>query len=213
MNPTRVAIVLGSVALLGLARPASAELDAAAGATSHTRRSMDLGLGVGAIGSGHQFSSGGGGYAGTGLGGELAVDLLVGRGFFRFGAYGSWAPFRARSTPELAVETLTLGLQAQVLFAPRALWRPYLSIGSGYRALIVERDGGRRSIYDGFQVARARVGLEYAFTSGASMGPVVGMDLTVFKDRRSEGTSTEMLNIVAPYYFAGISGRLDVLAK
>lgn len=201
------------VALTSLmARPALAATHGANADSARAHSNFELGVSTGGAGSGRGFSRGGGSYAGTGLGGEVELEMLVGRGFVRFGGYASYGPYRARIAPRDSAETLTCGLEAMLLFAPGAKWQPDLTLGAGYRALVLDHDPGNRTLYDGFEFARVRVGVSYAFSDGAKIGPVIGAALTSFAERRDEGVKPQTVKLVAPFYFVGVGGYFDVLS-
>lgn len=151
------------------------------------------------------------GNAGGGL--QLGVGYRLNPAW-AVGIYGSGAAFGRgdRVDSSAGVWSTTLGAQVDWHAMPSRTWDPWVSLGTGWRAHWVSSSlPGADQTLHGWQIAKLQVGVDYRPSESASVGPVVGADLSMFFNRTGDFTSS---NIVAPrlntFVFAGIMGRFDI---
>lgn len=184
------------------------------------KRSFELGIGAGYTqGTGEIRDNGERVSKFAGPGGEVQLDL----GYridhrWMIGAYGTYAQYDS-PTPDWAGITargVSTGLQAQVHLMPFSRIDPWIGIGAGYRGLFSASGDGPIEARHGVQLARLRIGVDVRASTAIALGPVVGVDGTMFTGTRIAGQSetgrVESENLtVAPFFFAGLAGRFDVI--
>jgi opacity protein-like surface antigen len=212
--------ILAATVVAGLcARTATAQERLPSPMLDAPKKSLELGVGVG-------YSQGTGQIVGTGervsdvarSGGEAVVD--IGYRFnerWMLGGYTSFGYFRSAATAsdELTVRGVTAGAQGQYHFRPMMRWDPYIGFGMGYRGIFASPNDGPVAARHGIQLARFRLGLDVRASTAVALGPVVGVDATMFTAVRNPGTQTTRIGsddlTVAPFFFAGLAGRFDMV--
>jgi hypothetical protein len=156
----------------------------------------------------------------TAAGGSLQLDL----GWrptppFELGVYGSVgllglglaAPnttkvFGSNST------TASAGIQGAWHILPNGSFDPWVSVGTGWRGYWVPFLGGNGTeSFQGLDVARFRVGLDYRAFSTLALSPVAGVDLSTFLEQHVPGVSGwhGAPSDFNAFLFLGIAGRVD----
>jgi hypothetical protein len=151
------------------------------------------------------------GYAGggfqVGVGYRLDPHLMI-------GVYGSADQFsHGRSVDTSAsLYSATGGIEVNWHLMPREEWDPYLGLGTGWRGYWVGMDRGTTSL-NGWQIARADLGVDIRFSQGVAIAPVMGIDLSTFFTQELAG-QTGFYNVGTPelntFVYAGILGRFDI---
>ncbi len=157
----------------------------------------------------------------AGPGTEAALD--VGWRFNRrwmVGGYGTFGYFRTPdSTPsvgsDITVRGVSTGVQGQYHILPMRRWDPWIGFGFGYRGIYSSPQDGPVTSRHGIQLVRVRLGVDARVNRSVALGPVVGMDATMFTgihDAGQSGTSRIASDeiTVAPFFFAGLAGRFDI---
>lgn len=96
-------------------------------------------------------------------------------------------------------------------FAPDVRVDPWLELGSGYRFLWENgAQAGVNTLWHGFRMATARVGIDLRAGSDVSLAPFVGADVNVFM-WRDDVTAVAIADPrVNTFFFAGLQGRFDI---
>lgn len=181
------------------------------------RKTLEIGVGAG-------YSQGTGQITEVGervsdvarAGGEAALDIG-----WRFnerwlvGGYGTFGYFRdGANVQDANTRAFSGGAQAQYHFNPLRRWDPWIGFGAGYRGIYASRDVGGSEVRHGVQLARFRVGLDLRASPGVALGPVLGVDATMFTAVNYAGVDgTRRIEsdqwTIAPFFFAGLGGRFD----
>jgi hypothetical protein len=108
----------------------------------------------------------------------------------------------------------TVGIDAAYHANPHERLDPWLSIGAGYRFLSEEPAGANNNqLIHGFQLARAKAGIDVRVSDSVAIAPTLGGDLDMFVWRNPEGRVGNQV-IRAPkvnaFVFAGVQGRFDL---
>lgn len=184
------------------------------------RDAIEIGLGLGATGGTGTVSDGEALSDTARAGGALEIGL--GYRFdpsFLFGVYASYGRFAAApGVPDGAhVRTVTAGLEGQWHFLPYSRLDPWIGVGAGYRGISIVPDGrASTGLREGVQVARLRLGVDWRVSRAVALGPVLGVDATVFVARRDVGED-ELLSIdeddlaLSTFVFGGLGGRFDLV--
>lgn len=110
------------------------------------------------------------------------------------------------------VRGVTAGVDASYHVNPQARLDPWLQVGTGYRFLWVDHTKPAPNTLDhGFELGRARVGLDLRLSPGVALGPVVGADMNLFLWEKTAGATTTIAEPrLNTFVFAGLQGRFDV---
>jgi hypothetical protein len=104
------------------------------------------------------------------------------------------------------------GVQGTVHLVPNAAHLdPWVSLGSGWRGQWIAHQGGNATAQNGWEIVRARAGVDSRITPGLALGPVIGASLSrYFLQTLDGGPWTGVpdpgLNV---YVFAGVRATLD----
>jgi peptidoglycan-associated lipoprotein len=102
------------------------------------------------------------------------------------------------------------GLAATYHFDPEARLDPWLELGTGYRILWGDKDQGANTLSHGFQLARARVGLDVRLAPEIAVAPTLGADANVFLWQDAARSTAIDDPRVSLFVFAGLLGRFDI---
>jgi len=183
------------------------------------KKALEVGVGVGySQGTGQIVESGERVSDIARSGGEGALD--IGWRFnerWMLGGYGTFGYFRsaADAAGDITVRGVSAGAQGQYHTRPFGRWDPWIGFGAGYRGLFASPNDGPVESRHGIQLARLRVGVDIRGSRSFALGPVLGLDATMFTGMRSAG-STVTTRIasedmtVTPFFFAGLAGRFDL---
>jgi outer membrane protein OmpA-like peptidoglycan-associated protein len=145
----------------------------------------------------------------------VGVDLGVG---YRFSPH--WSGAVVGQYQELYAENargargMTGGIAATYHFDPMTRLDPWVELGTGYRFLWEDKQLPATNVLShGFELAKARIGVDVRVTPELAVAPVIGADLNVFI-RKDDGTSTTIDDPrVSSFVFGGLMGRFDVGTK
>jgi hypothetical protein len=151
----------------------------------------------------------------AGPGGAVEVDLgyrIIPQ--LTVGLYGTLAKSQHgdRIDSNTSVLGATAGVQAAWHFRPSVSIDPWVSLGTGWRALWLDPDGGKVTSLQGLELARLQLGVDYRVTKDIAIAPVIGGSLSTFVSQDSPMTTgyTEIqdkkVNVTG---FVGLSGRFD----
>lgn len=151
----------------------------------------------------------------TGPGGALEIDL----GYrvipqLAVGAYTSIAKFQRGDAFGTGTRTLGLaaGVQAAWHFRPDRSIDPWVSLGTGWKALWIDPTNSKDTSLQGLELARLQLGADYRVSPTAAISPVLGGSMTMFVSQDSPMTTdfTEIHDKKLSWtWFAGMSGRFD----
>jgi opacity protein-like surface antigen len=183
------------------------------------KKAVEIGVGIGySQGSGEVTAAGERVSQIAGPGGEGVLDIG-----YRFnerwmvGGYGSFGYFNApeNSPNGVTVRGVSTGAEGQYHIRPFGRWDPYIGFGVGYRGIFSSPNDGPVTSRHGIQLARLRLGVDIRANRGFALGPVLGIDATMFTGTKNP-TSTSTATVadddlsVSPFFFAGIAGRFDI---
>ncbi|MDI1484148.1 hypothetical protein [Polyangium sp. y55x31] len=107
----------------------------------------------------------------------------------------------------------TAGIDGVFHTSPYTRLDPWVSVGAGYRMLWDQPSGPNNDmLIHGFQLARAKIGVDIRVSESVALAPTIGGDLSMFLWRNPEGrvgnqtVDTPRLNA---FVFAGVAGRFD----
>ena len=153
--------------------------------------------------------------AGFGSGGALAWRINPHFGLAGFGAF-----HHSKADASLnggMVFGLAGGLRGDYHFLPYRLVDPYVDAGAGYRLLFVHPGGPPDNhMLHGFEPFKGEVGVDFRVTKDFAIGPMIGADVNVFTwdlDEHTGVNDTIAQKGVSTWFFAGVSGKMDVLGK
>lgn len=165
--------------------------------------------GFGAIHKGRGVGdvAGAGGTLGLGLGYRIDPrwSVAVNGRYEGFGA-GEQSPSGT------SVRGAAAGIQGTFHTAPHSRLDPYVTLGTGYRALMeTPRGNVPMTVTHGLELARVELGLDVRASESVSISPVLGADLNMFMWRTGGGAGTATLTDrgVSTFVFAGVKGRFD----
>jgi outer membrane protein W len=167
------------------------------------------------------------GFGNVGSGQPTLTDMATAGGALQLGVgyrlipqltlavYGSGAVFGRGDQVDTSAKlyTAAAGVQADWHFLPaRSEFDPWVSLGSGWRGYWNSMDQGTAS-FQGIELAKAQVGVDYRVTSAVSISPVIGADMSVFLTQQAAGEGA-WHNVSNPnvntFLFGGLLGRFDV---
>lgn len=205
--------------LLLLATSSTAFADAdIAGATSIPAVDQALEVTVGLLSAHGAGNIGGDLPAVRDVGGSgLAIDASVGwraTRNFSFGGYLNAAGFGNPDDAGDGAATFAAGIKADWHFMPAAKLDPWVSLGTGVKAMAIESGGDERA-FTGLEIARLQVGLDIRRSSRFAWGPVIGVSATQFNTQYDDEMDVE-LDIddkeLSWTVSVGVLGRFDMFA-
>jgi hypothetical protein len=151
----------------------------------------------------------------AGPGGAVEVDLgyrIIPQ--LTVGLYGTLARSQHgdRIDSSTGVLGATAGVQAAWHFRPHVSIDPWVSLGTGWRALWLDPDAGKATSLQGLELARVQLGVDYRVTKEIAIAPVIGGSVSMFVSQDSPMTTgyTEIVDKKANITgFVGLSGRFD----
>jgi hypothetical protein len=107
----------------------------------------------------------------------------------------------------------TAGIDGVFHAAPYSRLDPWVSVGAGYR-MMWEMPAGEANnvLVHGFQLAKAKIGVDIRVSESLALAPTIGGDLNMFLWRDPEGrvaTQTIEAPRLNAFVFAGVQGRFD----
>ena len=175
-----------------------------------------------AIGTG--YAQGGGPLGGsqrhlqdlTGPGGSIELDVGARVSpYLTLGVYGTFSKYAAGDFVASSSDVFgaTAGIQAVAHLRPDRSVDPWVSIGTGWKALWLSPDQGKATALQGLELSRVQVGIDYRLSRDVSISPVVGASVGMYVSESSPMTTdyTEIKDKEVNFTgFAGLSGRFDV---
>ncbi len=142
----------------------------------------------------------------------IGFDLGVGYRLSQRWALGLAGQYHELYAPHAAgARGMTGGVAASYHFDPQARLDPWLEIGTGYRLLWLDRSSPNNNVLShGFELARARIGLDVRMSPGVAVAPVIGADANLFLWQDAGTSSAISTPRVNTFVFAGLQGRFDV---
>lgn len=128
---------------------------------------------------------GGGMDAGDMIGSASEVELQLGTRVTPNLAIGFYATGQGNaegSTPSRDVYSGSAGVEADIHFRPGFALDPWISVGSGLRAMLVDADGV--SLLVGAEVARVQLGVDLRATESFAITPVIGASASLYGAER-----------------------------
>jgi hypothetical protein len=176
-----------------------------------------------AVGAGYTQGIGGAGSAGqledmAGPGGSLELQLGMRLDpQLSLGFYGTVARFGRgdQAADGSRAQSATAGLQAVWHGRASRSVDPWVSLGAGWRGLwLTPADAPARTLY-GVELARLALGIDYRFSPGFAIAPMIGASATAFVaesagQAMSTGFAAIHENRLNLYVFTGVLGRFDI---
>jgi hypothetical protein len=108
------------------------------------------------------------------------------------------------------VYTGAAGIEADLHINPRYAIDPWISIGAGARALLVE-EGDGHSIAVGAELARMQLGIDFRVSEDLAFGPVFGASASLYGAKKSPMADFEELTDkgISWTFSAGFAGRFN----
>lgn len=211
--------ILGSVSVVAFAGGAFAQ-ETINRPVAAPRNATEIGVGVGYSQPAGNLTQRGGDHVADIARGGGEVNAEVGYRLdprWLIGIYGGYGQYHApNGTSKDIVNTVNAGVQAQYHLTPFSGVDPWVSLGVGYRGFFQNpRDAGTRSLH-GLQLAKVRIGADYRVTDSVALGPLIGMDLTMFTSEHRAGSGNAVDAVgsnnltVTPFFFAGVGGKFDL---
>ena len=99
----------------------------------------------------------------------------------------------------------------QYHLAPEVRLDPWVELGAGYRMLwLVPSGPATNTLLHGPQLVRLRAGLDLRVSPGVALGPLIGVDATMFTFRDDTTFTVVSDPTVSMFVFAGLQGRIDI---
>ena len=152
----------------------------------------------------------------AGPGGLVEVDLgyrILPR--LSVGAYGAFSKFQRGENVVGNANVLgaSAGIQAVVHLRPDRSIDPWVSVGTGWKALWVNPVNSPSTSMQGLELARLQVGADYRVSKDVAIAPVIGGSVSMFLGQENEMVSSlseihdKKVNVTG---FAGLAGRFDL---
>jgi len=131
------------------------------------------------------------------------------------GAYGTFAAYDGGDLldADTSVYGATAGIQAAWHIRPDRSVDPWISLGTGWKALWLDPDEGTGTSLQGLELARLQIGVDYRISKDIAIAPVIGGSLGMFLAEDSPMTDgyDELENKEVHFTgFAGLVGRFDL---
>ncbi len=151
------------------------------------------------------------GLGAAGLGASLGLHYRVSPGS-SVGINGSYNMQNLAGGAQIS--GATAGIDGVFHARPFSRLDPWVSVGGGYRMLWDAPAGKNDNMFvHGFQLAKAKVGIDIRVSDDVAIAPTIGGDLNMFLFRDPEGR-VGIQTIDAPrvnaFVFAGLEGRFDL---
>lgn len=135
-----------------------------------------------ALDSAHSFGDVGGGMTGSDLiGSGTEVDLQIGHRVtphLALGFYTTGQAFTSGSTVGRDVYTASAGVEVDVHARPSQRIDPWISAGTGVRALMIDADDN--SLLVGADLVRLQLGIDFRLNQDVALGPVIGATASLY---------------------------------
>jgi hypothetical protein len=158
-------------------------------------------------------------------GGETVQDVAnvgggidIGIGFratphFSIGTFASAALY-SPVAPDASVRTLAGGIEAAWHFRPYRALDPWISLGVGYRAFWETPPDQSTTVWQGFDIGRLGIGVDYRLGPTFAVGPAIVADLTYFQKKTSGSSPTGSIGgALGAFVSAGVGIRFDAFGQ
>ncbi|MDI3290431.1 hypothetical protein [Polyangium sp. 15x6] len=147
---------------------------------------------------------------GAGLGAGLGLHYRANP----YSSVGISGSYNMQNLPRGAeIRGATAGIDGVFHVAPYSRLDPWVSVGAGYRMMWEQPTGRNNDMFvHGFQLAKAKVGVDIRVSESVALAPTIGGDLSMFLWRNPEGrVGTQMVDAprLNAFVFAGVTGRFD----
>jgi hypothetical protein len=152
-------------------------------------------------------------YSGAGIGGELDFSYrfapIAMAGVF---VQGSEYNANDRLVSGTNVRSLVAGIQGQWFVRPYRTVNPWVGLGSAYRGYWIVPDVGGITSYQGWEIARLQIGVDFRASKEISIAPYAGGSVDVFFSEDLPNLNARNLSgpPVSGWFGAGILGRFDI---
>jgi hypothetical protein len=150
--------------------------------------------------------------AGVGGGIDIGIGFRVSPHFY-LGAYTTGALYTS-VTPDTSVSTLAGGIESTWHFRPYRSLDPWISVGLGYRAFWESPPGQGTTVWQGFEIGRMGVGVDYRLSPSVALGPTIVAGLTYFQ-KKADATAPQGFigGAVGAFVSAGVGIRFDFFGQ
>jgi hypothetical protein len=158
-------------------------------------------------------------------GGQTVQDVAsvgggvdVGVGFrvsphFSLGTYATGALY-SPVTPDASVRSLAGGVEATWHFRPYRSLDPWMSVGVGYRAFWDSPPGEDTTVWQGFEIGRLGVGVDYRVSPSVALGPTIVADLAYFSKKPNANAASGFIGgALGAFVSAGVGVRFDFFGR
>jgi outer membrane protein W len=219
MKTIKLALSALLIPALASAQP---DADGSAQAFDHDVPAVQNAVEIGVAGT---YSQGGGNLGGqmsnledlASAGGGVEVDIgariIPNLTVAAYGTLAQYADGDQLKTTTTDVYGATAGVQATWHFRPSHSVDPFVTLGTGWKALWLNPTAGKVTSLQGLELARLQVGADYRVTKDIAIAPVIGGSLGMFVSQDSPMTTdyTEIADKKVNFTgYAGIAGRFDV---
>lgn len=155
--------------------------------------------------------------AGDTIGAAAGLDLQIGyrvTPHLAIGVYATGQALAEGSTNERDVYTGSSGFAADFHFRPNRAVDPWVSVGTGVRALLVDADAGT-SILVGAELARFQLGVDFRVAESFALGPAIGASATLYGAQKNPMQDFEELDGKGINWTltAGVAGRFNAFGR
>jgi hypothetical protein len=153
-------------------------------------------------------------YAGAGGGGELKLGYRP-IASLAFGIFGGCSAHGTGDlvTAEATSTTASAGLFADWHFRPDRSVDPWVGLSTGWRGLWIVPNEGDTTSWQGLEIARLQLGLDYRITPEIAIAPVLGASMSMFLAHETPDTSGfDSIGSPKPnfFFFGGLQARFDL---
>jgi hypothetical protein len=150
--------------------------------------------------------------AGVGGGIDLGIGFRVSPHFY-LGAYATGALYTP-VTPDTGVSTLAGGIEAAWHFRPYRSLDPWISLGGGYRGFWESPPGQGTTVWQGFEIGRLGVGVDYRLSPSVALGPTIVAGLAYFQKKADPSAPQGFIGgAVSAFVSAGVGVRFDFFGR
>jgi hypothetical protein len=150
--------------------------------------------------------------ASVGGGVDLGIGFRVSP-HFSLGTYIAGALY-SPVTPDTSVLSLAGGVEATWHFRPYRSLDPWILLGVGYRAFWETPPGQDTTVWQGFEIGRLGVGVDYRVSPSVAVGPTIVADLAYFSRKADANAPGGFIGgAVGSFVSAGVGVRFDFFGQ
>jgi len=140
------------------------------------------------------------------------IDLGIGfrvSPHFSLGTYATGALY-SPVTPDSSVRSIAGGVEATWHFRPYKSLDPWIALGVGYRAFWESPPAGDTIVWQGFEIGRLGVGVDYRLSPSVAIGPTIVAALTYFSKKPNASAPEGFIGgATGSFVSAGVGVRFD----